>query len=705
MKQQCEVNVGDATVTFETGKIAKQADGSCVTRCGDTVVLSTACMAKSASGRDFLPLTVDYREYTYAGGRIPGGFFKREGRPTEKEILTCRMTDRPLRPLFPEGYRHETQIISLVLSADGENDPDILAINGASAALAVSAIPFYTPVGAVRVGLVEGEVVFNPPNSLRDVSDLDLIVVGTQEAVVMVEAGANQLSEDFLLDCIFKGHQEIQKLIEAQLELQRKVGVEKPEWQTPEVFSNELFNQVKSDLYDSLSAALHTTGKFERRAAVAATVDPYLEPLAEDEDKRLQVKQIIKRLEEEILRQEILTNRKRFDGRSLDQIRGIEIDVGPLPRTHGSALFTRGETQALVSATLGTSRDAQIIEEYEGESRQKFILHYSFPPFSVGEVKFLRGPSRREIGHGVLARRALTPLLPHEDDFPYTIRVVSDILESNGSSSMATVCGGSLALFDAGVPMLAPVAGVAMGLIKSDDGFAVLSDIAGQEDHYGDMDFKVAGTRDGITALQMDIKIAGVTREIMQEALAQARNGRMHILDLMQQAIDEPREELSEYAPRLYTMSVPNGQDPRHHRARRQDHPLDHRRDRMRGRCTERWNRDYRVTRRGGSQTRQGDHRAAHRDPRNRQDLRGNRAPYRRLWRLCRDSPRLRWPDSHQRAGALSSSRGDRYRARGRQRRGQGHQYRRAGQGAPVSQSRHHGGSRLRSVQVRRHGV
>lgn len=557
MKQQCEVNVGGATITFETGKIAKQADGSCVTRCGDTVVLSTACMAKTASGRDFLPLTVDYREYTYAGGRIPGGFFKREGRPTEKEILTCRMTDRPLRPLFPEGYRYETQIISLVLSADGENDPDILAINGASAALAVSAIPFYTPVGAVRVGLVEGEVVFNPPNSLRDVSDLDLIVVGTQEAVVMVEAGANQLSEDFLLDCIFKGHQEIQKLIEAQLELQRKVGVEKPEWQTPEVFSNELFNQVKSDLYDSLSAALHTTGKFERRAAVAATVDPYLEPLAEDEDKRLQVKQIIKRLEEEILRQEILTNRKRFDGRSLDQIRGIEIDVGPLPRTHGSALFTRGETQALVSATLGTSRDAQIIEEYEGESRQKFILHYSFPPFSVGEVKFLRGPSRREIGHGVLARRALTPLLPHEDDFPYTIRVVSDILESNGSSSMATVCGGSLALFDAGVPMLAPVAGVAMGLIKSDEGFAVLSDIAGQEDHYGDMDFKVAGTRDGITALQMDIKIAGVTREIMQEALAQARDGRMHILDLMQQAIEEPREELSEYAPRLYTMSVP----------------------------------------------------------------------------------------------------------------------------------------------------
>jgi len=538
MKHETEVTVGAETITFETGKIARQADGSCVTRCGDTVVLSTACMLKAASNRDFLPLTVDYREYTYAGGRIPGGFFKREGRPSEKEILTCRMTDRPLRPLFPEGYRHETQIISLVLSADGENDPDILAINGASAALMVSAIPFYTPVAAVRVGLVEGEVVFNPANSLRDVSDLDLIVVGTEEAVVMVEAGANQLTEEILLDCIFKGHD--------------------AEWQPPQSFSSELFEEVKADLYDSLFTALHTTGKFERREAVAALVDPYLEALAgEEEDTAPLVKQVIKRLEEDILRQEILTNQKRFDGRTLDQIRDIQIDVGPLPRTHGSALFTRGETQALVSATLGTSRDAQIIEEYEGESRQKFILHYSFPPFSVGEVKFLRGPSRREIGHGVLARRALTPLLPHEDDFPYTIRVVSDILESNGSSSMASVCGGSLAVFDAGVPMLAPVAGVAMGLIKSDDGFAVLSDIAGQEDHYGDMDFKVAGTRAGITALQMDIKIAGVTREIMQAALAQAHKGRIHILDLMQEAIDSPRQELSEYAPRLYTMTVP----------------------------------------------------------------------------------------------------------------------------------------------------
>jgi len=558
MKQRHEVTVGGDNLIIESGKLARQADGSCVIRHGDTVVLTTACAARTASDRDFLPLTVDYREYTYAGGRIPGGFFKREGRPTEKEILTCRMTDRPLRPLFPEGYSRETQIISLVLSADGENDPDILAINGASIALALSSIPFYEPIGAVRVGLIEGNVVFNPTNSQRDVSELDLIVVGTQEAVVMVEAGANQLSEDTLLDCIFQAHEELQKIIQAQLHMQREAGIEKPQWQPPESADAALVAQVKEDLEANLREALHTTGKFERRAAVAAVVDPYIDGIAaNDEDKALQVKAIYKRLEEEILRQGILDSGKRFDGRALDEIRAIDIEPGPLPRTHGSALFTRGETQALVSATLGTSRDAQIIEEYEGESRQKFILHYSFPPFSVGEVKFLRGPSRREIGHGVLARRALTPLLPHEEEFPYTIRVVSDILESNGSSSMASVCGASLALFDAGVPMLAPVAGVAMGLIKGGDRFSVLSDIAGQEDHYGDMDFKVAGTREGITALQMDIKITGVTRDIMHQALEQARVGRFHILDLMESAIAEPRSDLSPYAPRLHTMMIP----------------------------------------------------------------------------------------------------------------------------------------------------
>ena len=553
-----KIQIGDDTLTLESGKIAKQADGSCIVRSGDTVVLSTACMIDTPSPRSFLPLTVDYREYTYAGGRIPGGFFKREGRPTEKEILTCRMTDRPIRPLFPEGYRHETQIVSLVLSADGENDPDILAINGASAALALSDIPFHHAVGAVRVGMVEGELVFNPPNSLRDVSDLDLIVVGTDEAVVMVEAAANQLPEDKILEAIFRGHEELRKIVRAQREMQAEKGVEKRPFETPQAFSEEAYNRYKSELWQPLSDALHVKGKFERKKSVSAVVEPYIEAIPEEEEERRnEARKAIKRMEEDILRQAVLTTKRRFDGRGLDEIRELNTEAGLLPRTHGSALFTRGETQALVSATLGTGRDAQIIEEYEGESRQKFILHYSFPPFSVGEVKFLRGPSRREIGHGVLARRALMPVLPHDDDFPYTVRVVSDIMESNGSSSMATVCGGSLALFDAGVPMLAPVAGVAMGLIKGEYDFAVLSDIAGQEDHYGDMDFKVAGTRQGITALQMDIKIAGVTKEIMEQALEQANRGRNHILDHMEATLGAPRESISQYAPRLHTLEVP----------------------------------------------------------------------------------------------------------------------------------------------------
>ncbi len=558
MQLRKEIEISGQSLTLETGRIARQADGSCLIRSGDTVVLSSACMVRSVSPRDFLPLTVDYREYTYAGGRIPGGFFKREGRPTEKEILTCRMTDRPVRPLFPEGYRHETQIVSLVLSADGEVDPDILAINGASTALTVSDIPYFHPVGAVRVGLIDGQLVFNPTNSQRDVSDLDLVVVGTEQAVVMVEAAANQLPESQVLDAIFQGHEQVQRIVRMQRELLAESGIQKPEWARPEPFSDDTLQRVRGDIGEALWNALHTAGKMERKQAVSGVIDPYLEALPEeDEERRTEVRKVVKHLEEEALRRAVLHNRRRFDGRALDEIRQLDMEAGLLPRTHGSALFTRGETQALVSATLGTGRDAQIIEEYEGESRQKFILHYSFPPFSVGEVKFLRGPSRREIGHGVLARRALMPVLPHDDDFPYTVRVVSDIMESNGSSSMATVCGGSLALFDAGVPMLAPVAGVAMGLIKDGDDFAVLSDIAGQEDHYGDMDFKVAGTRQGITALQMDIKITGVTREIMQAALEQARAGRLHILDGMEQVLPAPRGELSQYAPRLHTIQIP----------------------------------------------------------------------------------------------------------------------------------------------------
>jgi polyribonucleotide nucleotidyltransferase len=559
MKQRREIPIGAGTLIIETGHMATQANGSCTVRLGDTVVLATACMDQRAGVvRDFLPLTVDYREYTSAAGRIPGGFFKREGRPTEKEIITSRLIDRPLRPLFPEGYFAETQIISFCLSADGENDPDILAINGASIALVLSDIPFYHPVGAVRVGLIDGEIVINPANSQRDVSDLDLVVVGTEEAVAMVEAGANQIGEDVILDAIFKAHQEIQKIIRAQHDLFREGDRQKPVWSPPEAYPEALYQEVRGAVSANLKAALFTKKKFERKAAVGEVVKAYLETIPETEaDKRAQAKKIFSRLEEEILREVVIKDRIRFDSRRLDEVRPIQIEVGLLPRTHGSALFTRGETQALVTATLGTRRDAQVIEEYEGETQQKFLLHYNFPPFSVGEVKFLRGPGRREIGHGVLARRALIPVLPDEEEFPYVVRVVSDIMESNGSSSMATVCGGSLALFDAGVPMLMPVAGVAMGLVKDDSGFAVMTDIAGQEDHYGDMDFKVAGTRDGVTALQMDIKITGVTREIMQQALAQARAGRMHILDQMEKVISLPRSDISRFAPRLYTLVIP----------------------------------------------------------------------------------------------------------------------------------------------------
>jgi polyribonucleotide nucleotidyltransferase len=554
-----QFTVGDGAITIESGRIARQAAGSCTVRLGDTVVLTSVCANfDSPIVRDFLPLTVEYREYAYAAGRIPGGFFKREGRPTEKEILTSRLIDRPIRPLFPDGYRIDTQIISFVLSADGENDPDVLAINGASAALVLSQVPFYHPVGAVRVGLIDGEVVFNPTNSQRQASELDLIVVGTEEAVTMVEAGANQLSEEVILDCIWKGHAELQKVIRAQHDMFRERAQSKPAWNTPAGYSEELYSKVRADLWEPLKAALFTKEKHARSRAASAVIKGYLAPIPEDQaDIKSGVKKIVDRLEEEILRDVVINGRTRFDGRALDEVRPITIEVGVLPRTHGSALFTRGETQALATTTLGTRRDAQVIEEYEGEVLQKFLLHYNFPPFSVGEVKPLRGTGRREIGHGNLARRALQPLLPSEEQFAYTIRVVSDILESNGSSSMASVCGGSLAMFDAGVPMAAPVAGVAMGLIKEADAFAVLTDIAGQEDHYGDMDFKVAGTRQGITALQMDIKISGLDREIMRTALEQAKAGRMHILGIMEGAMPGPRREMSTFAPRLHTLQIP----------------------------------------------------------------------------------------------------------------------------------------------------
>ena len=554
-----ELQIGGKPLSMETGAIAKQAHGSCVVRYGDTVVLATACYKEGTVMGDFMPLTVDYKEYTYAGGRIPGGFFKREGRPTEKEILTSRLIDRPLRPSFQKGYRQETQIIALVLSADGENDPDVMAINAASAALVISEIPFHNPIGAVRVGLVDGQIVINPTNAQRDLSDLDLIVAGTNDAIVMVEAGAREVSESVVLDAFDAAHAEIRRICELQQQLRQDVGKEKlPVTYTPK-FSDELLHELMSQHGEALKQAMLTTGKHTRYAAMKAARQAILATVPAEETERLAATTAaIGEMEVEIFRNLMLNENKRVDGRSFTEIRPITIDVGVLPRTHGSAIFTRGETQALVTVTLGTPQEAQKIEDFEGETFQRFMLHYNFPPFSVGEVKFLRGPARREIGHGNLARRALAPLLPAEDEFAYTIRIVSDILESNGSSSMASVCGGSLALMQAGVPMRSAVGGVAMGLVSGENNkYAILSDIAGMEDHEGDMDFKVAGSRNGITALQMDIKVAGLSREVMAKALEQAKAGRIHILDKMDEAIATPRAELSEYAPRLYTIQIP----------------------------------------------------------------------------------------------------------------------------------------------------
>jgi polyribonucleotide nucleotidyltransferase len=559
MKHEVQIPIDDRSLSLETGRIAKQADGSCVVRLGDTIVLATACaMREPKEGIDFLPLTVDYRENTYAAGRIPGGFFKREGRPTEKEILTSRLIDRPLRPLFPKGYGNETQIIAFVLSADGQNDPDVLAINGASAALAVSRIPFTNTIGAVRVGRIAGKLSLNPTNKQREESEIDLIVAGTKDAVVMVEAGAREISESVLIDAIFFGHEAIQKIIRGIEDLASRTGVAKPAFSVPEPYTKEFFQAIYKKWEGPMLAALTVPGKIlsysrikdVKKEAVAAVPE-------ENAEERAKTARAMDDLVKALTRETILERRERLDGRNFKQIRTITADVGLLPRTHGSALFTRGETQALVTCTLGTSEDTQLVEDYQGDSEKTFLLHYNFPPFSVGEVKFLRGPGRREIGHGSLARRAIEQILPDDASFPYTIRIVSDILESNGSSSMATVCGGTLCLMDAGVPIKAPVAGVAMGLVTDGDKFAILSDIAGQEDHYGDMDFKVAGTHNGITALQMDIKIKGLKRQIVEEALEQAREGRLFILEKMSNALEQPRPNISPYAPRIFTIQIP----------------------------------------------------------------------------------------------------------------------------------------------------
>ena len=557
-----EVNVGRSPLIIETGKLAKQADGAVTVRYGDTVVIVTACAASQArEGIDFLPLTVDYREYAYASGRIPGGFFKREAKPTEKEVLTSRLIDRPLRPLFPEGWGRETQVIAFLLSADPENDSDVLALTGASAALSISSIPFSNPIAAVRVGFVEDEIVINPTFSERKLSDLDLIIAGSSDAIMMVEAGAKEVTEDTMLKALEEGHAAIRQIVAEIEKMASAIGKQKTE-----VVGKSIDPTIKSELESQvlipLAEAMRVKDKIDSYAQVDNVYSSLVESISEDDAERKSVvSPVFKELKEKILRDEVLERGQRLDGRRFDEVRDIWSEVSVLPRVHGSAVFTRGETQALVTATLGTADDQQKIESVDGESYKRFMLHYNFPPFSVGEVKFLRGPGRREIGHGNLAERSLAPMVPTEEAFPYTVRVVSDILESNGSSSMATVCGGTLAMMDAGVPLVRPVAGIAMGLILDEENgrHAVLSDIAGAEDHYGDMDFKVAGTSDGITALQMDIKVSGITTEIMQEALAQARKGRLHILETMGATIASPRESISTHAPRIITIQIPVG--------------------------------------------------------------------------------------------------------------------------------------------------
>jgi len=558
MSEIVTLPLGGRELSIEVGKVAKQADGAAFMRYGDTAVLVTACSEKKPrEGLDFLPLTCDYREYTYAAGKIPGGFFKREGRPTEKEILTSRMIDRPIRPLFPSHYRCESQVIAMVLSAESEINPDVIAINGASAALFLSNIPFHDPLGAVRVGLVDGQFITNPSFVQLEESLLDMIVVATEEAIVMVEAGGREVEEERIVDALDYGHAACRTIIARIRELSDRLQIEKRTVE-PLEFDPELVKMVEDKATDGILEAIYVRPKQACEEKMKSVKDGLLAGIPEEETaKRAQVAALFGRHKEKLFRKDLLAKRKRSDGRDAAEIRAISSEVGLLSRTHGSALFTRGETQALVTATLGTGEDVQRLDDITGESTKSFMLHYNFPPFSVGEVRFLRGPGRREIGHGALAGRAIASVLPGEESFPYTIRIVSDILESNGSSSMATVCGGILALQDAGVPISSTIAGVAMGLVKEGDDYIILSDIAGLEDHYGDMDFKVAGSGKGITALQMDIKISGVTREILSKALAQAKEGRLHILARMAETISTPRTDVSSFAPRITSIQIP----------------------------------------------------------------------------------------------------------------------------------------------------
>ncbi len=557
MEQSVQVEFGGRTITLSTGKMAKQASGAVVVSCGDTVVLVTVVASKEAKeGQDFFPLTVNYTEKAYAGGKIPGGFFKREARPSDPETLICRLIDRPIRPLFPETFLNDTQVIATVVSADQDNDPGILSMLGASAALMISDIPFNGPIAGAKVARVEGQFICNPSAEQLEKSDLEIVVAASRDAVIMVEGEAKFVSEADLLEAVFFAKEAMLPLIEAQLELQKMAGVAK-RTVVPAQVNEVLLARVRELAYDRIGEAVKLKGKNERHDQIDLIKAETIEALKEEfEGSAKGIKAFLGDFEYERVRADILDTGIRIDGRTTDTIRPITTETGFLPRVHGSALFTRGETQALVAATLGTSSDEQRIDTLYGGSRKRFLLHYNFPPFSVGETSFRLGPGRREIGHGMLAERALAAVLPLHDDFPYTIRIVSETLESNGSSSMAAVCGGCLSMMDAGIPVTAPVAGIAMGLIKEGEKFAILSDILGDEDHLGDMDFKVAGTAEGVTALQMDIKIGGVTKEIMQQALKQAREGRLHILGKMAETLAAPRAEMSPFAPRITTIYV-----------------------------------------------------------------------------------------------------------------------------------------------------
>ena len=557
MEKSYELDLDGKKLTIQIGRVARQADGAALVRLVDTMILATAVGSEEAiEGQDFFPLTVDYREKAYAAGRIPGGFFKREGRPTEREILSARLIDRSLRPLFPEGYMNEVQVMAMVLSSDQENDADILGILGSSIALGISEIPFYEPIAAVRVGRIDGNFVVNPTFSQIEESDINLVVSGTEENIVMVEGGCQEISEEDLISALDYGQKWIKKLIGLQRDIIREFGKEKPKVE-PVPVDHVLLEEVSKLSIAKIKQANRTLDKVARQKILDDMQEAVLQELAEKfPESETRIASILIDLEQKDIREMILKEGVRIDGRKPNEIRPITCEIGVLPRAHGSALFTRGQTQALAVATLGSKMDEQKIEDLEGESTKSYMLHYNFPPFSVGEVRPVRGPGRREIGHGALAERAIQPVIPKEEVFPYTVRIVSDILESNGSSSMATVCGGTLSLMDAGVPIKAPVAGIAMGLIKKEEKTVVLTDILGAEDHYGDMDFKVTGTRKGITAFQMDIKISGLNLPVMQEALHQARDARLYILEIMEKTIAKPRPELSVYAPRIITFKV-----------------------------------------------------------------------------------------------------------------------------------------------------